>query len=110
VTVAREQRPTTDALDRWTRDLAGNGPAIDQAEQILARLLDEDLARWGFERTRLRAELADIPRDAPRRGGRRLTRYALERRLLVALRRNIHHNAFGRLVRRVRGLCDVLLR
>jgi hypothetical protein len=110
VTVAREQRPTTDQLDRWTRDLAGNGPGIDQAEQILARLLDDDLASWGFERASLADELAGIARDAPPRRSRRLNRYALERWLLVALRRNIHHNAFGRLVRRVRGLCDVLLR
>ena len=39
-----------------------------------------------------------------------LTRYSLERRLLVRLRRNIHRNAFGRGVRRIRLLCDVLLR
>ena len=37
-------------------------------------------------------------------------RYALERRLLVRLRKNIHHNAFGRLVQRIRFVCDVLLR
>ena len=110
VTVAREQRPTTASLARWTDDLAGNGAAIDQAEEILARLLDDDLALWGFDRNAITAELAGIARDAPRRRGRRLTRYALERRLLVALRRNIHRNALGRLVRRVRRLCDVLLR
>jgi hypothetical protein len=30
--------------------------------------------------------------------------------LLVFLHRNIHRNAFGRLVRRIRFACDVLLR
>jgi hypothetical protein len=110
VTVAREQRPTTAWLDRWTADLAGNGPAIEQAEEILARLQDDDLAAWGFERAGIAAELDGIERSGAPRRGRSLTRYALERRLLVLLRRNIHHNALGRLVRRVRGLCDVLLR
>jgi hypothetical protein len=46
-------------------------------------------------------------RKAPRR---RLARYALERKLIVMLRRNIHRNAFGQLVRQVRAACDVLLR
>lgn len=110
VTVAREQRPTTASLARWSEDLAGNAPAIAQAERILARLPDEDLVTWGYERASLAAELAAVPRDGARRRTRRLTRYALERRLLVRLRRNIHHNAFGRAVARVRRLCDVLLR
>ena len=37
-------------------------------------------------------------------------RYRLQRKALVMLRRNIHHNAFGRVVKRVRLFCDVLLR
>ena len=110
VTVAREQRPTTDPMSRWTQDFAGNAPAIDQAEKILARLLDEDLATWGFDRARIAAELDGIDRAGAARQGRPLTRYALERRRLVRLRRTIHHNALGRLVRRVRRICDVLLR
>ena len=39
-----------------------------------------------------------------------LTRYSLERRVATRLRKNIHHNALGRLVRKVRWACDVLLR
>ena len=110
VTVAREQRPTTASISRWTADLEGKGPAIVHAEEILARLLDEDLASWGFERSAIAAELAGIDSAGRARPARRLTRYSLERRLLVRLRRNIHHNALGRAVRRVRRLCDVLLR
>jgi hypothetical protein len=110
VTVAREQRPTTDQVSRWTRDFAGDAAAIDQAQEILARLLDEDLAIWGFDRAGIAAELAGIDRAGASRPRRPLTRYALERRLLVRLRRNIHRNALGRLVRRVRRACDVLLR
>jgi hypothetical protein len=37
-------------------------------------------------------------------------RYGLQRKALVALRRNIHHNALGRVLRRVRFALDVMLR
>ena len=110
ITVAREQRPTTKSLAKWAQDLAGRPQRVAQAQRILASLLDEDLASWGFAREAIAAELAAIDPDAHAGGGVALTRYTLERKLLVRLRRNIHHNAFGRLVRSVRRVCDVLLR
>lgn len=110
ITVARETRPTTASLGRWAEEMAGEPGKVQQAREILARLADEDLATWGFPRAALAAELDAVPGAAPARRRARLTRYALERRLLVRLRRNIHHNAFGRLVRRLRTACDVLLR
>jgi hypothetical protein len=110
ITVAKETRPTTKSLARWAQDMAGDPGKLAQAQRILASLADEDLATWGFSRAELEQQLAALPADAPRRRGRRLTRYTLERKLLVLLRRDIHRNAFGRLVRRVREACDVLLR
>src|SRR5262249_31927696 len=103
VTVARETRPTTRSLARWAEAWAG-------PRETRARLAEAALAAGGFARAGLEAELAGVPAaGAPRRRAR-LTRHALERRILVALRRDIHHNAFGRLVRRIRTVCDVLLR
>lgn len=111
ITVGRQTRPTTDSLARWAADWAGRPDKVAQAEGILARLSDADLATWGVERKTLRDELRAIPAEGGRRRRRRpLTRYTLERRILVLLRRNIHHNALGRLVRKVRAACDVLLR
>lgn len=110
VTVAREKRPTTRSLARWAEEWAGQPGKVAQAREILARLDDADLAAWGFGRAELEAELAAVPATAAPRRRARATRYALERRLLVRLRRNIHHNAFGRLVRQLRTACDVLLR
>jgi hypothetical protein len=110
ITVSREQRPTTKSVAKWTQNLAGDPARVAQAERILATLLDEDLAIWGHDRASLEAELAAIdPAARPRRGAA-LSRYTLERKLLARLRKNIHHNRFGRLVRRVRRVCDVLLR
>lgn len=110
ITVAKQTRPTTDSLARWAADWAGEPDKVAQAEGILARLTDEDLATWGTARRTLREELRAVAPRGSRRRRRPLTRYTLERKVLVLLRRNIHHNALGRWVRRVRRLCDVLLR
>ena len=80
-------------------------------QEILARLADEDLETWGHSRKAIAAELDRIDlagNPAPRP---KLTRYALERRVLVAIRRQIQPgNALGGLVKKVREVCDVLLR
>jgi hypothetical protein len=110
ITVDRESRPTTGSLAKWMEALARDPKLLAQCREIVERLADEDLAPWGTPGPELRKLLAELTPagTGPRRA--RLTRYALERRLLVRLRRNIHRNAFGRLVRRVRTVCDVLLR
>jgi hypothetical protein len=110
ITVNRETRPTTRSVGKWAEALAADPPLLAQCREIAARLLDEDLAVWGTPGPELRKALAEITPLGAGPSRARLTRYALERRLLVALRRNIHRNAFGRLVRRVRTVCDVLLR
>jgi hypothetical protein len=111
ITVAKETRPTTTSVARWADDMAGDPGKIAQAERILARLGDEDLESWGFSRPELEEQLAALPAAAPRRRGRGLSLYTLERKILVLARRNVQRRAFlGRLVRRVREACDVLLR
>jgi len=110
VTVGRETRPTTRSIDKWQGALARDPERLAQCREIVTRLTDPDLEIWGHPGPALRKALAQL---APRTAGpshARLTRYALERRLLVALRRNIHHNRLGRVVRQLRTLCDVLLR
>lgn len=111
VTVAREKRPTTRFLGKWSDALAADPERLAQAREIAARLLDEDLAVWGTPGPGLRRALAEL---SPAEGGpprARLTRYALERRLLVAARRSVRRRgALERLVRQLRTLCDVLLR
>jgi hypothetical protein len=110
VNVDRQKRPNTQSVGKWAAALAADPVRLAQSREIAARLTDEDLATWGFAGAELRRSLAQI---APTNAGpsrAQFTRYALERRLLVLLRRGIHSNALGRLVRRVRTICDVLLR
>ncbi len=110
ITVAREKRPITASISRWQQDMAGNPGAVERAQRILASLSDEDLSTWGYPRDELEAQLAAVDTGAARSRAGGLSRYKLERKLLIVLRRNIHHNAFGRLIRRIRQACDVLLR
>jgi hypothetical protein len=110
VMVDRQKRPMTESVGKWAAALAADPVRLRQSREIAARLTDEDLATWGLAGAELRRSLAEIAPAAAGPSRAQLSRYALERRLLVALRRNIHTNALGRLVRRVRTLCDVLLR
>jgi len=95
--VARHTRPVTDSVGKW-------------AAEIAARPDPADLETLGYPRAEIVEQLeaargAPVPvkREAP-------TRYALERKLLVALRRNIHHNRLGRALKRLRFALDVVLR
>jgi hypothetical protein len=110
ITVAKETRPTTKSLARWAEDMSGEPGKVELAARILAALQDDDLATWGFTRRDLQDQLDAVPAEGARKKGRGLSRYTLERKLLILLRRNIHHNAFGRLVRKLRDACNVLLR
>lgn len=110
MTVARQSRPTTDSLAKWARDMTGYPDKVAQCEQILASLLDEDLETWGVSRGEIRAQLAAIDLHGQPHKRPPATRHTLERKLLVMLRRNIHHNALGKWVKQVRNVCDVLLR
>ena len=110
ITVDRESRPNTRSVAKWAEALRGDPLRLAQCRTIAERLEDADLALWGSPGPELRRTLAALAPSGGSTPRPRLSRYSLERRLLIRLRRNIHRNAFGRLVRRVRRLCDVLLR
>ena len=110
MTVGKETRPTTASLSKWAERLVGDAARVEQCQQILASLPDEDLESWGYSRSDIAAELEAIDLAGTARPRPRLTRYTLERKLVVRLRRNIQQNALGRLVRQVRFFCDALLR
>jgi hypothetical protein len=110
-TVARETRATTKSLSKWATAARGQPERVELYREILARLGDEDLETWGYTRTQISEELGGIDLDGQRASSPRLTRYALERKILVGLRRRISSdNGLGRLIRWIRETCDVLLR
>jgi hypothetical protein len=110
--VNQHTRPVTESIDKWAIELAQDPAKLRRVREMIATIDDADLETWGFPRATFFAPVE----AAAGRAGRQLERpalfdrFRLQRKLLVLLRRNIQHNAFGRLVRRVRMLCDVLLR
>ena len=110
-TVSQKSRPTTDSLSKWAKAATGKTKRVTLYQEILARLADEDLETWGHSRKAIAAELDRIDLAGSPAPRPKLTRYALERRVLVAIRRQIQPgNALGGLVKKVREVCDVLLR
>jgi hypothetical protein len=109
--VARQSRPTTGSLAKWAQASSGRPTRVTLYREILARLSDEDLTTWGYPRSEIEAQIDRIDLEGKKAPRPRLTRYALERKVLVALRRRIRpDNGLGSIVRRIRETCDVLLR
>lgn len=110
--VQRHTRPVTDSVEKWAQELAADPAKLAIVRDMVGPIDDADLATWGFPRATFFA-----PVEAAARAGATpppappfFDRYRLQRKVLVTLRRNIHENAFGRVVKQVRLVCDVLLR
>ncbi|MFP6640282.1 MAG: sulfotransferase [Myxococcota bacterium] len=108
--VASETRPTTGSLAKWTEALTGRPDRIAQCQEILASLDDLDLETWSYSRQEIQHQLAAVDPAGPRAIGPKLSRHVLERKLMLAARRRVGDNRLGRAVRRVRKVCDLLLR
>jgi hypothetical protein len=110
--VDRHTRPVADSVDRWADELAAEPVKLAIVREMVAALDDADLDTWGFPRASFFAPVE----QAAARGGRTIAparnwnRFVLERKLLTFLRRHSHDNFIERWLRRVRMLCDVLLR
>jgi hypothetical protein len=108
--VAQHTRPVTSSVSKWAAEIAANPETLALVSGVVDGLDPADLETLGYPRARIVEQLeaakgapVAVKRDAP-------LRYKLERRLLVALRRNIHQNALGRALKRVRFALDVVLR
>jgi hypothetical protein len=108
--VARHTRPVTSSVSRWAAEIASSTDTLALVSRVLDELDPADLEALGHPRERIVAQL-EAARGAPVPVKTRAPlRYQLERRLLVAVRRNIHRNALGRVLQRARFALDVLLR
>ncbi len=108
--VARHDRPVTSSVARWAAEVASD-PSNDALVRRVVDALDPaDLEEIGYPRDSILAAL-DAASGVPAPARRRIPlRYALERKLLVALRRDVHRNALGRALKKLRLALDVILR
>ena len=108
--VAKHTRPVTSSVSKWAAEIANTPATLALVTRVLDQLDPVDLETLGYPRAKIDAQLAAAQGAtvAPKSAGP--LRYRLERKLLVALRRNIHHNALGRVLKRLRFALDVVLR
>ncbi len=107
--VNKHDRPVTKSVSKWALELSSDPAKLRMMQEIIDSLEEKDLETWGFPKKDLWKALDKVEGGA-RPAKEKLDRYRLERKVLVALRRNIHQNALGTVVRRVKFYCDVLLR
>lgn len=107
--IDRHVRPTPRYLDAWLDALQDRPDRRALLEQILQQLTDPDLHAFGVDRHTFFEPTGGRrrPRGARRR---RWSTHALRRRVLLTLRRGASAPRAGRVLRRIRFYCDVLLR
>ena len=110
--VKQHSRPVTDSVEKWAHELAADPAKLAMVRDMIGRIDDADLETWGFPHASFFApvEAAANAGARPPAASPLFDRYRLQRKMLVTLRRNIHQNTFGRVVKQVRLVCDVLLR
>jgi hypothetical protein len=108
ISVEKHKRPVTDSLLKWAAELADDEAKLDVARDMIDRIEPADLATWGTPRHTVFDALEQAGGAAP--PSRTVNAYTLQRRVLMALKKDIHSRAHGKLLKRVRYYCDVLLR
>jgi hypothetical protein len=112
ITVGTQSRPVASSVEKWVDELVLDPQKLELARGIVSRLDPADVQRWGFERDALfdpvlaaqeRAQGASFKKP-------KLNNYVLQRKLMLALKKDIENRPHGKLVRRIRYYCNVLLR
>lgn len=106
--VQQHDRPVTGSIGKWTQELRGDPKKLDLARRMLDRCDPADLAEWGFDEQSLWAPYErETGSQAPKRT---LNSYTFQRRVMLALKKDIDTRPHGKLVRKMKYYCDVLLR
>jgi hypothetical protein len=109
--VGQHSRPTDSNLYKWVHDYINDTLKVDILRQSIARLDPADLATIGYPEPTIwePIEQAGAQRMPAKRS--KLTRYRLQRRLIIRLRGlTQRHNNLRGLIAWLRMVCDVLLR
>jgi hypothetical protein len=98
----------TASVDKWAAEVASDAEKRVMAEEMMARLDPADLEVWGWPLdalwTPVEAAGGGPPPKPPRNS------YTLQRRIMLSLKKDIHKRPHGKLIKRVKYYCDVLLR
>ena len=108
--VQKHDRPVTSSIAKWANELLAEQDKFDIVAKQLASVPDQDLATWGYGGDALWEPLESADASAYQKRKKEWSRYRLTRRFLVWLRKDIHNKSLGKLVKKIRFFCDVLLR
>jgi hypothetical protein len=108
--VGAHARPVTASIEKWTAELARDDAKLALAREIVAALDPNDVRQWGYDHAALFEPLERVKGQTLSHKRPGLNGYVLQRRIMLALKKDIHARPLGRFVRRVRYYCDVLLR
>jgi len=108
--VAKHSRPVTSSVSKWAAEIANDPAKLALVSRLVDDLDPADLETLGYPREKIMAQLAAATGAPVAVKSKGPLRYRMERKVLVTLRRNIHQNALGRQLKRLRFALDVLLR
>jgi hypothetical protein len=108
MTVHKHDKPVTDSIHTWASDLKARPQDLQAAQELLKDLAPEDLEAWGYPLDDFWEPMGEAAGSATERNS--INAYRVKKQVLHVLRRNIHENTLGRVIKKVRYYCDVLLR
>ena len=110
ISVEKHDRPVTESVDKWAAELAHDERKLAIARDMVERLDPVDLETWGYPKATLFDALHNVNGAARAPRAPALNTYTIQRRVMLALKKNIHERPHGKLIKKVRYYCDVLLR
>ena len=108
IAVGKHSRPVATSLHKWAAELAADGEKLALATRMVDALDPADLELWGWPRETLFDALSEAGSATPPKPV--LNRYTFQRKVMLALKKDIGKRPHGQLVRKLRYYCDVLLR
>jgi hypothetical protein len=109
--VAQHSRPTTASVKKWAGELAADPAKLALMQDAIARVDPADLQTIGYPLESIWKPLDEARGREFKPKKEKLTRYRLQRRLIIRLRARVRKNGpFRGLVERMRLVSDVLLR
>ncbi|MDH3202841.1 MAG: sulfotransferase [Myxococcales bacterium] len=108
MTVDRAGRPVTESVDKWVAELGVDSEKRSLAERMLGQIDAGDLAAWQWPVEAIWAPLEAGGGTPPPK--RKRNAYTFQRQVMLALKKDIHRRPHGKIVKRLKYYCDVLLR
>ncbi|HOC70431.1 MAG: Sulfotransferase domain protein [Candidatus Hydrogenedentes bacterium ADurb.Bin101] len=103
--------PTTKSIKKWVAEVASDSAKLSLAKQIIAAVHPDDLALLGYPVETLWKPLEEAEGTVRAPKPPSLTRYRLERKMIMGLRGLAQRNRpFRKALEKARLACDVLLR